>query len=159
MPTPSNRRVPLCARSKNREVLEYDRCPHCYPLPGDEVIGFKMGEGRIKLHKRNCAQAIRQASHHGETLVNVNFEENPHFLYPVQIKIHGVDRYHLLSDLIECITEQLHLSMTKIETHTVDHIASCTIDFEVHSIGELQSAMRSILDIDSVDEVQRVDVV
>ncbi len=148
----------LVRELKKQATLEYDRCPICHPLPGDEVIGFNTDSEHILLHKRNCARAIRHASQHGDSLVNVSFEEDSRFLYPVRIKIHGVDRYHLLSDLIECITERLKLSMLKLETHTVDHIATCTIDFSVHSIGELQTAIRHILAIDSVDEVQRVDI-
>ncbi len=148
----------LVRELKKRAVLEYERCPICHPLPGDEVIGFKQANGEIQLHKRNCAKAIRHASQHGDSLVEVKFEEDTRFLYPVRIKIHGVDRYHLLSDLIDCITEQLHLSMIKLETHNEEHIATCTIDFAVHSTRELQTAIRSILAIDSVDEVQRVDI-
>ena len=139
-------------------TIEYQRCPHCHPLPGDEVIGFKADDGKVTLHKRNCPTAIRMASQQGDSILAIEFEENGQFLYPVRVQIRAVDRYHLLSDLIDCITNKLHLSISKLSTETIDHIAVCTIDFAVHSASELDSAIKSISAIKSVDEVHRVDI-
>ena len=138
--------------------IEHQRCPNCHPLPGDEVIGFKADDGKVILHKRNCPSAIRMASQQGDSILAIEFKENEHFLYPVRVQIPGVDRYHLLSDLIECITENLHLSINKLATETIDRIAVCTIDFAVHSASELDSAIKSISAIKGVDEVHRVDI-
>ena len=138
--------------------IEHQRCPNCHPLPGDEVIGFKADDGVITLHKRNCPTAIRMASQQGDSIVAVEFEENDKFLYPVRVQVRSVDRYHLLSDLIECITERLHLSINKLATETIDRIAVCSIDFAVHSASELDSAIKSISAIKGVDEVHRVDI-
>lgn len=142
----------------NKRLLEYNRCPHCHPIPGDEVIGFKEHDGTITLHKRNCSTAVQHAAHYGDSIIAVDFKEDPDFMYPVRIRVRGVDRYHLLSDLIECITEDLHLSMNELATETVDHIAACTIDFAVHSVAELQTAIDNICAIDGIDEVSRIDI-
>lgn len=138
--------------------IEHQRCPNCHPLPGDEVIGFKADDGKVILHKRNCPTAIRMASQQGDSILAIDFKENEYFLYPVRIQIRGVDRYHLLSDLIDCITEKLRLSINKLVTETIDRIAVCSIDFAVHSASELDSAIKSISAIKGVDEVHRVDI-
>lgn len=52
---------------------------------GDEVIGFRNQDG--------------------DSLVAVSFDEDQTCLYPVRISVRAIDRYHLLSDLEECITE------------------------------------------------------
>ena len=140
----------------NLPRLEYERCTHCLPLPGDEVVGFKDAEGSIVLHKRDCSVAIRLASQHGDSITSVNFEENDAFLYPVRIRVQGIDRYHLMSDLIDCITDKLHLSMSSLSTENIDRIAICNIDFSVHSLSELQAAMESIARINGIDEVTHV---
>lgn len=140
----------------NLPRLEYERCTHCLPLPGDEVVGFKDADGSIVLHKRDCSAAIRLASQHGDSITSVNFEENEAFLYPVRIRVQGIDRYHLMSDLIDCITDKLHLSMSSLATENIDRIAICNIDFSVHSLSELQAAMESIARINGIDEVTHV---
>ena len=101
---------------------EFIRCPHCHPLPGDEVIGFKKQDGSIEVHKRNCHTAIRLASQDGDSIVAVNFDDDTNRLYPVRISVRAIDRYHLLSDLVECITEKLHLSMRGLRTETAVNV-------------------------------------
>lgn len=142
----------------DRPKMEYKRCTCCHPLPGDEVVGFKNAEGQITLHKRNCLTAIRQASKQGETIVAVDFKENGQFLFPVRICIRGIDRHHLLRDVVACITEQQNLSISKLHTETKDRIVETTVDFEVHSSNELQQAIDNIRRIKNVDEVARVDI-
>ena len=148
----------ISAYISHKTKCGFVRCPHCHPLPGDEVIGFKNPDGSTQIHKRNCQTAIRLASQHGDSIVAVNFEDECSCLYPVRISVRAIDRYHLLSDLVDCITEKLHLSMIGLKTETADNIGVCTIDFAVHSMHELQIAMNSIGAIDGVDEVQRIDI-
>ena len=137
--------------------LGFHRCADCHPLPGDEVVGFKTDEGMV-LHKRNCPIAIREASHQGDSIVSVDFKEDNHLVYPVRVQLRSVDRYHLLSDLIDSISAKLHLSISKLAIEITDRIAVCTIDFGVHSSHELDIAVKSISAVKGVDEVQRVDI-
>lgn len=142
----------------NRPKLEYQRCQCCHPLPGDEVAGFKDADGNITLHKSNCPVAIKLASQQGDSIVDVCFEESEDFLFPVRICIRGVDRFHLLTDVVACITEQQNLSISKLVTETKDRIVETIVDFQVHSAKELQHAIDSIEHINNVDEVARVDI-
>ena len=141
------------AHLNRQEVSQFVRCPHCNPLPGDEVIGFGPDPEHLTLHKRACPEAIRLASHHGNNIHEAELPECPDCLYPVRIIVRAIDRYHLLSDLIDCITEKLKLSMTALSSESVDNIGSCIIDFSVHSAGELSFVIKSINEIEGVDEV------
>ena len=148
---------------KSRKVLrsaikklpscKYDRCRYCNPLPGDEVFGFRDEKGKITLHSRHCADAIKQASENGEAIVTVNFSADENIVYPIRIRVHAIDRYHLLRDIIDCIVEKRHLSIDRLNTETKQQIVTCMIDFFVHSVDELQGAMESIAGIDGVEEV------
>ncbi len=142
----------------HRPALKYRRCPCCHPLPGDEVIGFKDEQGNITLHKRNCPQAVRMASQQGDSIVAVSFEEDDEFLYPVRIRIRGVDRRHLLIDIVNCVTEKQNLSISRLVTETKDRIVECTVDFAVHSADELEAAIDSISMIRNIDEVYRINI-
>ena len=134
----------------------YHFCSECHPIPGEEVIGFKDKDGSITVHKRNCTVAIGMASQHGDSIVSVDYNESPATLYPVCIQIYAVDRIHLLSDMINCITNELHLSMNSLSTNTKDCIAQCTISFCIHSFSELQTIIAQISAIDGVEEVKRI---
>lgn len=142
----------------DKEVMPYKRCECCHPLPGDEVIGFKEADGTITLHKRNCSEAIRLASEQGDSIVAVDFEEKSSCLFPVRVCIRSVDRYHLLIDIVSCITEKQNLSISRLDTVTKDRIVETSVDFAVHSVNELEQAMNSIACIENVDEVSRIDI-
>ncbi|MBR5853515.1 MAG: bifunctional (p)ppGpp synthetase/guanosine-3',5'-bis(diphosphate) 3'-pyrophosphohydrolase [Alistipes sp.] len=140
----------------NLPRLPYERCEICQPLPEDEVIGYINDNGVKVLHKRDCPEVIRLASERGDSIVSATFDENPDFLYPVRLRIQGIDRYHLMSDLIDCITNELQLYMSSLRTENIDRIAICTIDFMVHSVSELKRVMDSISGIDGIDEVTQL---
>jgi GTP pyrophosphokinase len=137
---------------------DFTRCACCNPLPGDEVIGYGEDPKRLTLHKRDCHELIRLASQHGNHIHEADLHEDPDTLYPVRLIVRAVDRYHLLSDLIDCITEKLKLSMTSLGTETADNIGTCTIDFCIHSAAELRFAINSIKEIEGVDEVSRASI-
>lgn len=141
-----------------QEKSNFHFCPNCHPIPSEEVIGFKEADGSITVHKRNCPVAIGLASQQGDSIVSVDYKESPAALYPVCIMILAVDRFHLLSDMINCITNDLHLSMDSLSTSTTDCIVHCTINFSVHSFGELQTIISQIADIEGVEEVKRIKI-
>ena len=129
-------------------------CPYCHPMPGSEIIGFKDAEGHVTIHSRNCQVAIRTASEKGSTIVAVeDFVADPAVLYPVRVEIVGIDRYHLLQDILDCIVERHKLSMSGLATHTQDDIVTCSIEFSVHSADELKQALSAIRTIEGVEEV------
>lgn len=144
-------------REQSVELIEepYRLCPHCHPLPGDEVIGFKDEKGNIMVHKRNCMEAIKEASKEGDSIIDVAFKSSS-IVYPVTINIKAVDRFHLLIDLVHVITDELSLSIDSLTTTTTDEIVDCTIHFAIHSAGELEEAIHHINLIKGVDEVKRI---
>ncbi len=157
-------------RSYIQSVLnnEYKRCPHCHPLPGDEVIGFKAEDGTITLHKHNCSTAM--ASPQGDFMPAIEFYVDDHFLYRVRVKVvRRVEHYNWRTDefrLGNIIIKKLKLwhnrksagVTTYISHKPTDHIVIYKADFEVHSANELDGIIKSISAIKDVDEVYRVDI-
>ena len=133
----------------------YTRCPCCMPIPGDEVIGFADERGHITIHKRDCKVAVSQASQHGDCIRAVDYTPD-NTLYSQTIVITAVDRYHLFIDLVDSITNQLHLAMESFNTSTKDSIVTVTITLGVHSYEELQSIITHISNIEGVDTVKRL---
>ncbi len=138
---------------------DYHFCPHCHPIPGEEVIGFKEPDGMITVHKRNCPVAIGQASQHGESIISFDYQEHASDLYPVSIQIEAVDRFHLLGDMIHCITNEFGLSISSLHTDTIDCIVHCSISFSVHSYSELQTIIAHMNAIVGVEEVKKIPII
>ena len=140
---------------ESRPRHDFTRCSCCNPIPGEEVVGFSDPvTGEVTVHKRDCPTAIRLASQWGDNIVSVDYEPDA-TLYPETIVVTAVDRFHLFIDLVNCISNQLGLSMDSFNTETRDFIVTCTIKLGVHSFNELQSIMHQIAAIQGVDTVKR----
>ncbi|MDE6007213.1 MAG: HD domain-containing protein [Muribaculaceae bacterium] len=135
---------------------KYNRCGSCKPIPGEEIIGFREEDGTVTIHKRDCPLVVRLASQFGDNIVSVNFEPDD-TLYPIAIVVTAVDRYHLLVDIVDCISNKLHLAIASINTETHDSIVTLKLAFAVHSFNELQMIIQHIREIPGVDEVKRIE--
>jgi GTP pyrophosphokinase len=93
-------------------------------------------------------------SQFGDNIVAADdFKENFDILYPASLTLKAVDRKHLLSDIIETISNQLRLSILSLNTNTVDEIVTTTINFTIHNYQELRTIVQNIQSIPDVDEV------
>jgi GTP pyrophosphokinase len=98
--------------------------------------------------------AIQLASKQGDSIISVDYQPQADVIYPVDIQILAIDRLHLLSDMINCITQDLNLSIDALNTVTIDNIVNCTITFGVHSYGELQTIIEQIYSINGIEEIK-----
>ncbi len=150
------------AKNAMRQYLDsipepkFRRCPHCCPIPGEEVIGFKDKDGRITVHKRDCQVVIRLASQFGDDIVSVDFLPDE-TLYPVTVTIKAVDRFHLFLDIVDCISNKLNLNIDDYNSSCTDSIVTSKLKFGIHSYEELQKIMSHISGIRDVDEVRVAD--
>lgn len=134
---------------------EFLRCDHCHPIPGEEVIGFKNPDGTITVHKRDCSVAIKWASQQGDNIVAVDYKPDE-TKYPVELIITCIDRPHMIIDIMDCISNQLQLSVESLNTSTTDFIVTLKLRLGVHDYTELQTITAAIKAIQDVEEVRAI---
>ena len=148
--------VSLTKNGISTEEFPYVLCDECNPLPGDEIAGFKQKDGTIVVHKRNCPAAISLSAKEGDSIVDVSLPVLPNRTYPTQIQINSVDRNGLLMDLVNVISNELHLSIDSLTTTTEDYIVTTKVKIQVPSAFELSEAMRIIEQVKGVEEVRNL---
>lgn len=137
------------------EKEEYKLCETCRPLPGDEVSGFRNGDGTITVHKRNCHEAISLSARAGDSIVSVNLRPTEYKRFPVSISVKGIDRDKLLYDLVKVISVDLNLPIDGLSITVKDSIADCIFGFEVHSLDEMTAVIACIGQVRGVEEVKK----
>lgn len=161
VPTPDRLEAVVTYKAKN-EINTYlqslprpkfERCHHCLPIPGEEVIGYEDHDGLLTVHKRDCPVVIQLASQFGDNIKSVDFKPDG-VLYPVTVTVKAVDRCHLFLDIVDCISNKLNLNIDSYNSTTSDSIVSSEISFGVHSHAELQKILTNISSIPDVDEVR-----
>lgn len=143
---------PLC---RPQMAGKYHRCEFCKPLPGHEVIGFTDIDGSVTVHRRDCQHVISQAAQMGDRIEKVVFPACETCSYPVSTHIRGVDRYHILQDIVTSLSDKLGIILTGLNIECKDEIFDCTIQYQVHSADELRTAVKYLASIEGVDEVSK----
>ena len=145
----------LTKKGINVDEFPYELCPVCNPLPGDEIMGFMhKGDKKKLVHKRNCPEAIALSAADGDSIVDVQLPILPGRTYSTRIEINAVDRSGMIKDLIEIISNQMHLSIDNIHAVTEDYIGNIQIKMRVPSAFELSEVIRAIENVEGVEEVR-----
>ena len=123
-------------------------CPHCKPISGDEVIGFRLPDGRIEVHQCHCRTAIAKAASSGDSIEKeVDMHEFEQMSFPVQFHVESVNKDQLLLTIVSLVSEKLRLSLGNLHSTIVDDIVSTDFEVFVHShddISQLKDALSAL---------------
>jgi len=125
----------------------------CNPIPGDDVFGFIRDDGRIEVHKRSCQPALTLKSRFGDRIISCDWAGHKTFSFPSTIKIKGIDRMGVLSDITQVITTDLSVNMRKLMLESNDGLFEGWIEvlvYDVADINKLSSQLQKIKGIKSV---------
>ena len=118
---------------------EFVMCPVCNPISGDEVIGFRLSDNKIEVHKCLCRKAIEKAAQKGDSIERkVDITEFEQLAFPVHFHIRSVNKDQLLLAIVSLVSEQMHLSLGNLHSTIEDDIVSTDFEVYVHSHSEIQ---------------------
>lgn len=129
----------------------------CYPIPGDEVIGFKEKDGTVTVHKKNCSVALDLAAKHGDRIVQTQWSSQKEISYLCHIRLKGMDRVGILLDVSQIITAQLGVNIRKLYIESHDAIFEGYISLYVRDIKDLNDLIAQVRKVKGVESVQRVE--
>lgn len=140
------------------KTLSYRVSECCYPIPGDNVVGFMEKNGEVIIHKKTCQVATNLAAIDGDSIVNVKWSKHTILSSLARIKLNGVDRMGILNEITKFTTLVLNINIRKVYVETHDGIFNGYIDCYVHSTEDLETLMNHFRKIKGVENVTRVDV-
>ncbi len=123
-------------------------CPKCKPIFGDEVIGFRLPDGRIEVHQCHCRQAISMAAEAGDSIEKaVDMREFEQMSFPVQFHVESVNKNQLLLTIVSLVSQKMGLSLGNLHSTIEDDIVSTDFEVFVHShndISQLKNALTAL---------------
>ena len=126
-------------------------CPVCKPIFGDEVIGFKLPDGRIEVHQCHCHHAIEKAAQKGDSIEQqVDMHEFEQMVYPVRFHVESVNKDQLLLAIVSLVSSTMNLSLGNLKSTIVDDIVSTDFEVFVHSHSEIQQLKHAIASLPHV---------
>lgn len=132
-------------------MIKFARC--CFPIPGEEVVGY-ISRGRgITIHEKNCVNVQELDP---ERLIEVNWKALPGQTFRVVLKVVCQDRKGILAEVSTAISSMdINIAHAEVDT-TPDLRALCVFHVDVRNLEELNRVMAAIRGLTSVLDVERV---
>lgn len=141
---------------KEEEKLEYTLSKCCTPIPGDNVFGFVSVSEGIKVHNKNCPNAIQLQSNYGYRIISAKWIDSSQEEFQSEIKLAGIDNLGLISEITEIISGNMHVNMRNLNFNTDGGTFTGKITVVVKNKSILKKLINRLKQINGIDKVTRV---
>ncbi len=141
---------------KEEERLNYTLAACCNPIPGDRVFGFLTVNDGIKVHKKNCPNALSLQSNYAYRIMSAKWIDSTQQEYTSQITLSGIDNLGLVNDITKVISSNMHVNMKSISFSSDDGVFTGKITVEVKNKNMLKKLIDNLKKINGIDKVSRV---
>jgi GTP pyrophosphokinase len=141
---------------KEEEKLEYKLSQCCNPIPGDTVFGFVSVSEGIKLHKKNCPNAISLQSNYAYRIISAKWIDSSQEESKAEIQLTGIDNLGLISEITKVISGNMHVNMRNLNFNTDGGTFSGKITLVVKNKDMLKKVIENLKQINGIDKVTRL---
>ena len=128
----------------------------CHPIPGDEVLGYLDEKGKMHIHKIDCVEANLLKTSYGKRIYSATWNTHRVQSFIETIELRGIDKFGLLVEVLQTITQDFHINMRSINVSSDDGIIKGTLEVYVYDRSELDELLRALLKIKDIKEVKRL---
>jgi len=146
----------LLVFGKEEEKLDYKFSNCCNPIPGDPVFGFVTVNEGIKVHKKNCPNALSLQSNYAYRIITAKWIDSSQEEFTVVIKMTGIDNLGLVNDVTKVVSSNMHVNIKNIRFETDGGVFSGNITVVVKNNTLVNKLMNNLKKINGIDKVTRV---
>lgn len=152
-----NQKYDLLVFGKNQEKLDYKLASCCNPIPGDDVFGFITINEGIKVHRKDCPNAISMQSNYAYRIMQAQWIDSSEQEFKVDLEITGLDTFGLANELTKIISNQMHVNIQSLSLSGDAGVFTGKITVVVQNNGVLKKLIENIKKIDGVDKIKRIN--
>jgi GTP pyrophosphokinase len=141
---------------KEEEKLSYALANCCNPSPGDDVFGFVTVNDGIKVHKKDCPNAISLQSNYAYRIIGAKWIDSTQEEFTAELRMSGIDNIGLINDITDIISDEMHVNMRNINFNTDGGTFTGRIKVVVKNKEILKKLMANLKQINGIDKVVRV---
>ncbi|MDC6362809.1 MULTISPECIES: RelA/SpoT family protein [Flavobacteriaceae] len=141
---------------KEEEKLNYKLSQCCNPIPGDDVFGFVSVNDGIKVHKKNCPNAISMQSNYAYRIMSAKWIDSTQEEFSVDIKLAGIDNLGLVNDITRIISDNMHVNMRNLNFNADGGTFTGKITLVVKNNNILKKLMDNLKRVEGIDKVTRI---
>lgn len=138
-----------------QERLDYKLSACCNPIPGDSVFGFITINEGIKVHKKDCPNAISLQSNYAYRIIQAKWIDSTQQEFKATLEITGMDTLGITNELTRVISNNMHVNIQSISLSGEAGIFTGKVTVIVSNNTILKKMIENIKKIDGVDRVTR----
>lgn len=141
---------------KDEQKLDYKIANCCNPIPGDTVFGFTTINEGIKVHKKNCPNALSLQSNYAYRIMPAKWIDSTQQEFIAELRLTGIDNIGLLNDITNVISSNMHVNMKSISFDTNGGLFNGKIKIVVKNNTVVNKLMQNLKKINGIEKVNRV---
>ena len=140
---------------KEKESLKHTLSLCCNPIAGDPVFGFVTINEGIKVHKKNCSNALSLQSNFAYRIIKAKWVDSSSDEFTAILKLSGIDNMGIVSEVTQSISGDMNVNINKLSFDSEDGIFTGIISVNVKNKTILNRLINRILKVKGVDKVHR----
>ena len=142
---------------KDEEKLDYTLSKCCNPIPGDKVFGFLTINDGIKVHKKNCPNAISLQSNYAYRVMLAKWIDSTKQDFKAILHINGVDNSGIVNNVTRIISSNMGVFIHSINISGDEGVFDGKISLSVKNSSQIQKLIKRIQKVEGVKTVERVN--
>ena len=140
---------------KEKEPLAYSFANCCSPIPGDAVFGFITVNEGIKVHHKECPNALTLQSNFAYRVIPAKWIDSSSEQYTVVLKLSGIDRKGLVNEVTRMISNTKNVNINKINFDSEDQYFTGMIQVSVQNKTILNKLVMTLSKVNGIDKIVR----
>ena len=147
----------LVIGSTNLKGLNYKFARCCNPIYGDPVVGFIASDGVVKIHRKNCANAIHLRQRYGYRMIETCWSGKASEQFGATIEVMGDDDIGIVTNITSVINKESVVSLRSISINsTANRQFSGYLVVGVNSNDALQRIVAKLRCVKGVKDAHRL---
>lgn len=139
------------------EKLDFKLAKCCNPIPGDKVFGFLTINEGIKVHRKDCPNAISLQSNYAYRIMKAKWIDSTKEEFKAILKIDGVDNQGIVNNLTRIISNNMNVFIHSINIAGNEGVFDGKITLSVKNKTQLTNLIEKIKKVDGVQNVTRIN--
>ena len=140
---------------KEKESLAYSFAKCCNPIPGDPVFGFISVNDGIKVHHKECSNALALQSNFAYRVIPSKWIDSSSQEYNAVLKLSGIDKKGLVNDVTRLISNNMRVNINKINFDSEDSFFTGIIHVSVPNKVILNRLVQNLSKLNGIDKIVR----
>lgn len=139
------------------DQINYSLAKCCNPIPGDDVVGYILGDEYVIIHKRNCPETLKLMSEQGDSIITAEWTKFKKLSYLSRIKLTGFDRVGVVNEITTIISKQNNINMRTVHFDAHDGIFEGDLYLYIHNVQDLNELISRLMKIKGIDHIERIE--